>query len=159
MPIFSFGKVSPFSTLVLVKFLIFSKYRSLLLFNPWKKCSDFKLFGRAVFEVIEVGFEVDPNLRVFIIHHSCSYLGTVLVQLLLYLHSFCCISIASAIVEQFLSILSYVALTKLKPLILLFRFWGWGGEDDDLFTRVKTEKLTIFRENQELGRFKVLISI
>ena len=48
-------------------------------------------------------------------------------------------------------------LTKLKPLILLFRFWGWGGEDDDLFTRVKTEKLTIFRENQELGRFKVLI--
>ena len=51
--------------------------------SHWKKCSDwrliFKLFGRAVFEVIEVGFEVDPNLRVFIIHHSCSYLGTVLV--------------------------------------------------------------------------------
>ena len=45
---------------------------------------------------------------------------------------------------------------KLKPLILLFRFWGWGGEDDDLFKRVKNEKLTIFRESQELGRFKVI---
>ena len=47
---------------------------------------------------------------------------------------------------------------EIEAFILLFRFWGWGGEDDDLFTRVKTEKLTIFRENQELGRFQVLIS-
>ena len=49
-------------------------------------------------------------------------------------------------------------LMKLKSCCLCFRFWGWGGEDDDFFKRVKTEKLSIFRESQEIGRFKVSIT-
>ena len=36
-----------------------------------------------------------------------------------------------------------------------FRFWGWGGEDDDLFYRVNAQKLKIYRANPELGRFQV----
>ena len=71
--------------------------RFILAINPWKKCSDwrliFKLFGRAVFEVIEVGFEVDPNLPsrhvclLFIIavaRYCPSVAAAVFAQLLLY---------------------------------------------------------------------------
>ena len=49
---------------------------------------------------------------------------------------------------------TYLGTYEIEAFNSPFRFWGWGGEDDDLFKRVKTEKLTIFRENQELGRFK-----
>ena len=61
-----------------------------LLFNLWKKCSDFKLFGRAVFEVIEVGFEVDPNLPsrhvgiIAVARYCPSVAAAVFAQLLLY---------------------------------------------------------------------------
>ena len=37
-----------------------------------------------------------------------------------------------------------------------FRFWGWGGEDDDLFYRVKTKTLNITLISPNLGRFKVI---
>lgn len=32
-------------------------------------------------------------------------------------------------------------------------FWGWGGEDDDLFKRVRHEGLTISRYPPEVGRY------
>ena len=39
--------------------------------------------------------------------------------------------------------------------IYLFRFWGWGGEDDDLFYRILAQHLPFYREKNKLGRFKV----
>lgn len=35
------------------------------------------------------------------------------------------------------------------------RFWGWGGEDDDMYSRVTSVGLQINRLPQEIGRFKV----
>ena len=36
------------------------------------------------------------------------------------------------------------------------RFWGWGGEDDDLYLRVRSVGLKIFRLPSQIGRFKVV---
>ena len=35
------------------------------------------------------------------------------------------------------------------------RFWGWGGEDDDLFYRILAQHPPFYREKNKLGRFKV----
>lgn len=35
-------------------------------------------------------------------------------------------------------------------------FWGWGGEDDDLFNRVKHKKLKISRPTDGVGRYTML---
>ncbi|XP_050739080.1 beta-1,4-N-acetylgalactosaminyltransferase bre-4-like [Eriocheir sinensis] len=35
-------------------------------------------------------------------------------------------------------------------------FWGWGGEDDDLFSRVRHQKLNISRYPGDLGRYTML---
>ena len=34
-------------------------------------------------------------------------------------------------------------------------FWGWGGEDDELYKRVKSKGLNIKYLNGNIGRFKV----
>lgn len=35
-------------------------------------------------------------------------------------------------------------------------FWGWGGEDDDLYNRVKYMKMNITRYSGEVGRYTML---
>lgn len=32
-------------------------------------------------------------------------------------------------------------------------FWGWGGEDDDLYRRVKHHKLKVFRPSPDVARY------
>ena len=65
------------------------------------------------------------------------------------------------------TIASLKALTYYAGLLFLFMFiFALLGmelfaqkckfnEDDDLFKRVNAQKLTIYRENQRIGRFKV----
>lgn len=36
------------------------------------------------------------------------------------------------------------------------KFWGWGGEDDDLFRRVRYQKMNISRYPGDLGRYTML---
>ena len=36
-------------------------------------------------------------------------------------------------------------------------FYGWGGEDDDLYTRLKNSNITLFREPANIGRFTMLL--
>ena len=38
---------------------------------------------------------------------------------------------------------------------VLSSFWGWGGEDDDLYYRVRNRKLNVTKLSPNLGRFKV----
>ena len=38
---------------------------------------------------------------------------------------------------------------------MISRFWGWGGEDDDLFARLKIKGYTPNRIANIVGRFKV----
>ena len=40
-------------------------------------------------------------------------------------------------------------------MTLLFRYWGWGGEDDDFFARLKHQGLTPQLLSGERGRYKV----
>ena len=44
---------------------------------------------------------------------------------------------------------------------MISRFWGWGGEDDDLFRRLKIKGYTPSRIEDNFGRFMVrnLISL
>lgn len=35
-------------------------------------------------------------------------------------------------------------------------FWGWGGEDDDLYNRVKYRKMNITRYPGKVGRYTML---
>ncbi len=35
-------------------------------------------------------------------------------------------------------------------------FWGWGGEDDDLYHRVQYNSMTLVRYPQPLGRYMML---
>ena len=48
---------------------------------------------------------------------------------------------------------------KLKIVLInvnvLSSFWGWGGEDDDLYYRVRNRKLNVTKLSSNLGRFKV----
>ncbi len=37
-------------------------------------------------------------------------------------------------------------------------FWGWGGEDDDMFNRLQEKKLNISRYPASIARYKVSIS-
>ena len=54
---------------------------------------------------------------------------------------------------------SYSTILKLKIKLInvnvLSSFWGWGGEDDDLYYRVRNRKLNITKLSPNLGRFKV----
>ena len=43
--------------------------------------------------------------------------------------------------------------------LILYRFWGWGGEDDDLYNRLLLRKHKPKRLPGKLGRFKVSKSI
>ena len=52
--------------------------------------------------------------------------------------------------------ITLVSNSSNHPLCKNFRFWGWGGEDDDLFQRVKTKTLNITLISPNLGRFKVI---
>jgi len=36
------------------------------------------------------------------------------------------------------------------------RYWGWGGEDDDMFARVRSANLKILRPSPQTGRFKMI---
>ncbi|CAH3024788.1 unnamed protein product [Porites evermanni] len=36
------------------------------------------------------------------------------------------------------------------------RFWGWGGEDDDLFVRITEKQLSLTRPAQMIGRYAML---
>ena len=38
---------------------------------------------------------------------------------------------------------------------MIYRFWGWGGEDDDLFARLKIKGYKANRIANNFGRFKV----
>ncbi|XP_078603917.1 beta-1,4-galactosyltransferase 4-like [Branchiostoma floridae x Branchiostoma japonicum] len=35
-------------------------------------------------------------------------------------------------------------------------FCGWGGEDDDLFLRLYRQKMTLFRPDEDVGRYKMM---
>ena len=35
-------------------------------------------------------------------------------------------------------------------------YWGWGGEDDDIYQRIDTKSMTISRPDMETGRFKMI---
>lgn len=35
-------------------------------------------------------------------------------------------------------------------------FWGWGGEDDDLYRRINHHKLQILRSSPEIARYTML---
>ena len=37
-----------------------------------------------------------------------------------------------------------------------FRYWGWGGEDDDLRNRVLQQRFQIYRLDPKIGHFNVL---
>uniref|UniRef100_A0AC35G8S0 Galactosyltransferase C-terminal domain-containing protein n=1 Tax=Panagrolaimus sp. PS1159 TaxID=55785 RepID=A0AC35G8S0_9BILA len=34
-------------------------------------------------------------------------------------------------------------------------FWGWGGEDDEIFLRIKAHKQKYYRLATEIGRYKM----
>ncbi|KAL9958834.1 hypothetical protein ACROYT_G035902 [Oculina patagonica] len=36
------------------------------------------------------------------------------------------------------------------------KFWGWGGEDDDLYNRIAAKNLKLTRPSMQLGRYKML---
>lgn len=36
------------------------------------------------------------------------------------------------------------------------KFWGWGGEDDDLYNRIAAKKLKLTRPSMQLGRYKMI---
>ena len=38
---------------------------------------------------------------------------------------------------------------------ILYRYWGWGGEDDDLYARLVLRKQNPKMLPEKLGRFKV----
>ena len=40
-------------------------------------------------------------------------------------------------------------------MLFFKRFWGWGGEDDDLRRRLQKKDLNITLVSPELGRFRV----
>ncbi len=40
-----------------------------------------------------------------------------------------------------------------------FRYWGWGGEDDDIYARLKYKKLNPSYLNGAIGRYKVRFNI
>ena len=42
-------------------------------------------------------------------------------------------------------------------IIFLFRFWGWGAEDDDFRKRLEIFRLPISKVNSTLGIFQVRI--
>ena len=46
-------------------------------------------------------------------------------------------------------------------IIIIFRFWGWGGEDDDLFARLNIKGYKPKSIEDNFGRFMVrnLISL
>ena len=35
------------------------------------------------------------------------------------------------------------------------KFWGWGGEDDDMYNRIEDKRMTIKRYNLKFARYKV----
>ena len=36
------------------------------------------------------------------------------------------------------------------------RYWGWGGEDDDMFQRVRSANLKILRPSPQLAKYKMI---
>lgn len=36
------------------------------------------------------------------------------------------------------------------------QFWGWGGEDDDLYSRIAAKQLKLTRPSMQVGRYKML---
>ena len=36
------------------------------------------------------------------------------------------------------------------------RFWGWGGEDDDMLNRIKAQKLNVTRYNDSVARYRTI---
>jgi len=36
-------------------------------------------------------------------------------------------------------------------------YWGWGGEDDDMFERIRYHKLKIFWLSSEIARYTILL--
>nr|CAB3224891.1 beta-1,4-galactosyltransferase 2 [Phallusia mammillata] len=35
-------------------------------------------------------------------------------------------------------------------------FWGWGGEDDDMYSRIKTKGMNIMRYSSDISRYKMI---
>uniref|UniRef100_A0A2H1W0R1 SFRICE_004842 n=1 Tax=Spodoptera frugiperda TaxID=7108 RepID=A0A2H1W0R1_SPOFR len=35
-------------------------------------------------------------------------------------------------------------------------YWDWGGEDDDLYNRIESQNITMFRYNETYGRYATL---
>ena len=35
-------------------------------------------------------------------------------------------------------------------------FYGWGGEDDDLFNRIKAKNITVYRQPANIAKFTML---
>ena len=56
--------------------------------------------------------------------------------------------------NRYILIFWKINIQNLKPFFEK-RYWGWGGEDDDLFKRVKFKNLTINYLDSTIGRFKV----
>ena len=42
---------------------------------------------------------------------------------------------------------------------LLFRYWGWGGVDDDFYRRLKYKNLNPTHLDESIGRFRVNICL
>jgi hypothetical protein len=40
----------------------------------------------------------------------------------------------------------------------IYRYWGWGGEDDDFYNRLNKKKLGPMQLSGKQGRYKVRIS-
>ena len=38
------------------------------------------------------------------------------------------------------------------------QFWGWGGEDDDMSSRIRNNKLNITRYNKDIARLELCLS-
>ena len=36
------------------------------------------------------------------------------------------------------------------------KYWGWGGEDDDMFARVRSANYNILRPGANLARYKMI---
>ena len=36
------------------------------------------------------------------------------------------------------------------------QFWGWGGEDDDMYLRIKKLKMTVERQSTKIARYTMI---
>lgn len=36
------------------------------------------------------------------------------------------------------------------------QFWGWGGEDDDMWNRVSSKNLTVYRYHPKIARYTMI---